>query len=59
VVLRARFTFKETGKRLGQRILRLLFQYKAVPHSIFIDESNRQLQRNQLIIRLSAKKKFL
>ncbi|WP_191601061.1 glucose-6-phosphate dehydrogenase [Marinomonas algicola] len=50
--------YLRTGKRLGQRYSEIVIQYKAVPHSIFSDESNRQLQRNQLIIRLQPEEKI-
>ncbi|MGO3345705.1 MAG: glucose-6-phosphate dehydrogenase [Marinomonas sp.] len=50
--------YLRTGKRLGQRYSEIVIQYKAVPHSIFSDESNRQLQRNQLVIRLQPEEKI-
>ncbi|WP_067216645.1 glucose-6-phosphate dehydrogenase [Marinomonas gallaica] len=50
--------YLRTGKRLGQRYSEIVIQYKSVPHSIFNDESNRQLQRNQLIIRLQPEEKI-
>ncbi|MGP3372670.1 glucose-6-phosphate dehydrogenase, partial [Escherichia coli] len=50
--------YLRTGKRLGQRYSEIVIQYKSVPHSIFSDESNRQLQRNQLIIRLQPEEKI-
>lgn len=50
--------YLRTGKRLGQRYSEIVIQYKAIPHSIFNDESNRQLQRNQLIIRLQPEEKI-
>ena len=50
--------YLRTGKRLGERYSEIVIQYKAVPHSIFSDESNRQMQRNQLIIRLQPEEKI-
>lgn len=50
--------YLRTGKRLGERYSEIVIQYKAVPHSIFSDESNRQLQRNQLTIRLQPEEKI-
>ena len=50
--------YLRTGKRLGQRYSEIVIQYKSIPHSIFNDESNRQLQRNQLIIRLQPEEKI-
>lgn len=50
--------YLRTGKRLSQRYSEIVIQYKAVPHSIFSDESNRQLQRNQLVIRLQPEEKI-
>ena len=35
--------YLRTGKRLGERYSEIVIQYKAVPHSIFSDESNRVL----------------
>lgn len=50
--------YLRTGKRLGERYSEIVIQYKTVPHSIFSDESNRQLQRNQLTIRLQPEEKI-
>ncbi|TDO98216.1 glucose-6-phosphate dehydrogenase [Marinomonas balearica] len=50
--------YLRTGKRLGQRYSEIVIQFKALPHSIFNDESNRELQRNQLVIRLQPEEKI-
>ncbi len=50
--------YLRTGKRLGQRYSEIVIQYKTVPHNIFGGESNRQLQRNQLVIRLQPEEKI-
>lgn len=50
--------YLRTGKRLGARYSEIVIQYKTVPHSIFSDESNRKLQRNQLTIRLQPEEKI-